>query len=63
MTSSHLYEANLATAQEVLSGPLAGPCQVIPKMPIYQGRWDYLRAGLEATMNTRAKVGPFQDAS
>jgi thymidylate synthase len=60
MTSSHLYEANLATAQEVLSGPLAGPCQVIPKMPIYQGRWDYLRLELEATMAERRKTGPWQ---
>lgn len=60
MTSSHLYEQHYEAAQAIIDAPVAGPCQPVPEVPLYQGRWDYLREELEATMETRSLIGPWQ---
>jgi thymidylate synthase len=60
MTSSHLYDHNAEAVAAILDGPKPTPCFAVPEAPIYQGRWDYLRQELEATMTSRSKVGPWQ---
>ena len=60
MTSSHLYETNFAATSAVQQADLAGPCAPVPETPVYQGRWEYLKAELEAVMTERRKTGPWQ---
>ena len=60
MTSSHLYDHNAEAASAIINGPAVTPCLPVPELPVYQGRWDYLRLELEVTMTSRSKVGPWQ---